>query len=97
MIDETLKRLEQRIRDSERTGPDAKEELLALVAELRSELGAMAETNEDDAAALARTAEAAADGPAEAVEESVLEFEAAHPRIVGLVRSFLQTLSDGGI
>ena len=31
------------------------------------------------------------------VEESMLEFETAYPRITGLVRSFLRTLADAGI
>lgn len=97
MIDETLRRLEQRIRASERTSPEAKRDLLALVDELRAELGALAATHGDDAAEIARHAEAAAEGPVGAVEDSVLEFEQAHPRIVGLLRSFLQTLSDAGI
>ena len=97
MIDETLRKLEERIRSSQRTGDDAKQDLLGIVGELRTELAEISETHGDDARSLAGHAAAAADGTPNTVEDSVLEFEAAHPRIVGLVRSFLRTLSDAGI
>ena len=97
MIDETLDRLEERIRASQRTSDDAKQDLLALVGKLRTELADIAESHEDAARSLADHAAAAAEGAESGVEESVLEFETAHPRIVGLVRSFLRTLSDAGI
>lgn len=97
MIDETLDRLEQRIRSSERTSDDAKQDLLALVRELRTELAGLAASHEDEARTLADHAAAAAEGVESGVEDSVLEFETSHPQIVGLVRSFLRTLSDAGI
>ena len=67
------------------------------MGELRSELAGIADSDEDAARSLADRAAAAAEGAESGVEESVLEFETAHPRIVGLVRSFLRTLSDAGI
>jgi len=92
MIDETLHKLEERIRSG--SEPDAsREELLALVAELRSELTAISETHGEDAVKLARHAQ----GGTETMEDSILEFETAHPRVVQLVRSVLRTLSDAGI
>jgi len=97
MIDDTLRKMEERIRSSTRTSDETRDELLALLAELRNELGHMAETHEDEARTLARHAAAAAEDAEGGVEESVLEFETAHPRITGLVRSFLRTLSDAGI
>ena len=97
MIDETLKRLEERIRTSKRTSAEAKQDLLGIVGELRTELAEISETHHDDARSLAGHAAAAADGPPSAFEESVRDLETSHPRIVGLVRSFLQTLSDAGI
>jgi len=97
MINETLRKLEERIRSSTRTNDESKQELLAIVDELRGELSGIAESHHDDARTLAGHAAAAAEGEESGVEESVLEFETAHPRIVGLVRSFLRTLSDAGI
>lgn len=97
MIDETLSRLEERIRTSSRTSDDAKTDLLALVSELRAELAGIAATHSADARTLLGHAEAAAEGDESGVEESIREFETAHPQIVGLVRSFLRTLADAGI
>ena len=97
MIDETLSRLEERIRSSQRTSDDAKRDLLALVDELRSELAGIAESHAEDAQALASQARAAAEDDETVVEETMRELETAHPQIVGLVRSFLRTLSDAGI
>ena len=97
MIDETLDRLEARIRASRRTGDDAKRELLELVAELRAELARVSETHSDDANTIVDQAAAAVENAQEGVEDSVLELEASHPRLVGLVQSFLRTLSDAGI
>lgn len=102
MIDDTLQKLEERIRASKRTGEETREELLSLVAELRGELTAAAETHGAQAASVARHAEAvaagAADtGTAEEIEDTLLAFESQHPRLVGLVQRFFRTLSDGGL
>jgi hypothetical protein len=97
MIDETLNRLEERIRSSARTSDAAKRDLLALVGELRTELAEIAETHAEDAHAIAGHAESAAEGPVAGVEESMRDFETAHPKVAGLVRSFLRTLADAGI
>ncbi len=98
MLDETLRKLEERIRAAD---ADEREELLGLVAELRSELGDVASTRPDDAVTLARHTHAAATGEdaerASGVEDALLEFETAHPAAVGLVRSFLRTLAAAGI
>jgi len=97
MIEETLRKLEERIRSSERTGA-GESELLALVAELRTEFSSVAASHGDDAAAIARHADdAAADGAIAGMEDSMLEFESAHPRVVALFRSLMRTLADAGI
>lgn len=96
MIDETLSKLQARIRAAEGTSDSNRQELLELVAELRSELAAISETHTDDAARLAEHTHAAAEG-AHGVEDAMMEFETAHPKIVGLVRSFLHTLAEAGI
>jgi hypothetical protein len=104
MIEETLKRLEERIRSSERTGDGTRTELLELVGDLRTEFASVAESHHDDAAAIAERAaiaehegKATAESPAAGVEGSMLEFESAHPRIVGLFHSLMRTLADAGI
>jgi len=103
MIEETLRKLEKRIQASERTGDGTRTELLALVDELRTEFASVAESHGDDAAAIARHAGGAVEkaapaaGAAAGVEDSLLEFESAHPRIVTLFRSLMRTLADAGI
>jgi hypothetical protein len=95
MIEDTLRKLEERIRASERTGDGTRTELLELVAELRTEFDAVARTSHADAAAIAEHAgQAAAGGP---VADSMLEFESAHPRVVGLFQALMRTLADAGI
>lgn len=98
MIEETLRKLEERIRASERTGDGTRRELLELVTELRTEFKTVAETSSEDAAAIAaRAGEATGDEGLSGVEGSMLEFESAHPRIVGLFHSLMRTLADAGI
>ena len=95
MIEDTLRKLEERIRSSERTGDGTRQELLELVAELRREFAAVAESHHEDAAAIAAHAGKATEGGA--VAESMREFESAHPRVVGLFQSLMRTLADAGI
>ena len=95
MIDDTLAKLEDRIHAVESRGDGSRKELLALVAELRAELGAISETHADDAAALAHHVREAGSGGR--VEDSIRSFESTHPKIVGLVRSLMNTLADAGI
>jgi len=95
MIEDTLRKLEERIRSSERTGDGTRDELLELVAELRTEFAAVAEASHEDAAAIAEHAGHAAQGGP--VADSMLEFESAHPRVVGLLQSLMRTLADAGI
>ena len=98
MIDETIRALEERIRSAERISDERREDMLALVKELRAEFGAISESHGDDAASLARRTHAAAtDDSGAGVGDSVLEFETEHPRLAGVVRSLLQTLADAGI
>ena len=101
MIEDTLRKLEERIRASESAGDGARGDLLALVAELRSEFAEVAESHGEDAAAIAAHTERIAGddkGPATgAVADSMLEFESAHPRITGLLQSLMRTLADAGI
>jgi len=110
MIEETLRKLEERIQSSKRTGDGTRTELLALVKDLRTEFAAVAETHGEEAAAIAQRAQEAtrdgtvrgsgeptADGRAADVEDALLEFESAHPRMVGIFRSLMRTLADAGI
>ncbi len=114
MIEETLRKLEERIQSSKRTGDGTRTELLALVKELRTEFASVAETHGEEAAAIAQRAQEAtrdgtvrvdgsgsgeptADGRAADVEDALLEFESAHPRMVGIFRSLMRTLADAGI
>ena len=98
MIEETLRRLEERIRASESAGDNTRADLLDLVAKLRAEFSEVAAAHHDEAAAIARQADLAAQaGPVADIEESMLEFDSAHPRLVALFRSLMRTLADAGI
>ena len=98
MIEDTLRRLEERIEASEKTGDGTRRELLALVAELRREFADVAASHGDEAAAIAAHADRTERSSAvSGVEESMLEFESAHPKVVGLFHSLMRTLADAGL
>ena len=93
MIEKTLRRLEERIRESAASPADA-EALMDLVRELRAELPEM----EPGLAEKARSAAAAAAGEAQDVlDDRFLDLERSHPRVAAALRSLMQTLSDAGI
>ena len=92
MIEETIAKIEARLRESE-LPPERRAELHQLLAELRSEARASrigpipaAHQEEDDArSAISR------------LEENLTAFESSHPKLIGLVNRISAVLSNMGI
>lgn len=103
MIDETISRIEGRIRSSE-LSVECRAELIELLSSLRGEIGALAEENPDKAKELAAYADEstqAAQGEGEKSvphsASSMEEFEAQHPELVERVNRLCVILSNMGI
>lgn len=110
MVDKTVLRIEERIRDNESLSADKKRELLSLVAELKGEVHGLAETHRDDARSIAGYAETSVhEATREEVDPellrhsldglslSVRRFEVSHPGLTGLINNIGQTLWKLGI
>lgn len=110
MIDETIKQIEARIQNSESLKPERRQELLELLATLRSEAGELAKTHNEQAQSIVgftqvTTYEAtrASQDPqlmtlsTQGLQKSVAEFETSHPRLSQIVNSISTLLSNSGI
>ncbi|MCU0608394.1 MAG: DUF4404 family protein [Chitinispirillaceae bacterium] len=110
MVQETISRIETRIRANEALSEEKKQELLALVGELKTEMAGLANKDSDSAQSVAGFAESLLH---EAIREekneellrhsldglklSVNSFEVSHPTLVGLINTIGQTLWKMGI
>lgn len=110
MIDETIQRIEARLRNAEHLPEQTRTDLLTLVATLRAEVAQLPSGKADAAEKIARytdrsMAEAVSTSPdAEQFQgtigdlaASVREFEGTHPRLVQIVNNIANTLSGLGI
>lgn len=110
MIEETIGQIERRIRAAESVGPERREELLQLVATLKSEVTALAQTHEDQARSIAGFAQVSAHEATRSeqnpqlvqlslngLRSSVAGFEKSHPRLVQIVNGVSNLLSSLGI
>lgn len=110
MIDETIDKIEERLRNAQSIPEERKDELLELLRTLRSEVGQIAPTHRDAARTITGhterlTQEATLDPRnddqlQESVDElsaSVTEFEKSHPQLVQVVNRICVTLSNLGI
>jgi hypothetical protein len=110
MINDTLAKIEGRLRAAETVPDQRRQELLDLVATLRAEIHELSKTNQDQAQSIAgftqiSTHEATRNEPnpdliklsLEGLSSSVAGFEKSHPRLVQLVNSLSTTLSNLGI
>lgn len=110
MIDDTVSKIEERIANMKSVDEARKQELLGLIATLRTEVLSLAETRADDAETIARYAELSAhevtragSNPKlqritlEGLETSVEGFEAEHPQLASIVGRICKSLSDIGI
>ena len=110
MIDETLGKIETRIRSSEAIGPERRDELLLLLAKLKTEVAELHKTHDQKAQSIARFADISAqeatrpEKDADSLNRSLSKlnasvegFETSHPRLVQIVNSISNSLSNLGI
>lgn len=96
MIEDTIARIEERLRAADSIPAEKRRELEQLILELRREAAALPphvrarRTNESDLVLDARTA-------VDRLGENLTEFEATHPQLVGLVNRISTFLSNMGI
>lgn len=97
MIDHTLDQIERKIREAPAATDETREELLSLLASLRTELAELGERDRARAADVVGRARGEAEGSEGDVERTVKEFEATHPRLMTALQVFFRTLSDAGV
>ncbi|HWF19938.1 MAG TPA: DUF4404 family protein [Verrucomicrobiae bacterium] len=110
MIEETLEKIEARLQHTDAISEEKRRELHDLIAKLRAEVAELSKTHAEQAESIAGFTERSAH---EATREqqnprllelslqglgsSVEEFERSHPKLVQIVNSISQTLSNLGI
>ena len=107
MIEDTLEKIEARLQSSEAISEDKRRELQQLLATLKTEVAELSKTHADQAESIAGFTERSAyeatreqQNPRllqlslEGLTSSVEEFERSHPRLVQIVNSSSQTLSN---
>jgi len=110
MINDTLAKIETRLRAAESVPDERRQELLALVDTLRNEIDELSKTDQEQAQSIAgftqvSTHEATRSAPdpnllkvsLEGLTGSVAGFEKSHPRLVQIVNNISTTLSNLGI
>ncbi|MFO1478141.1 MAG: DUF4404 family protein [Verrucomicrobiota bacterium] len=110
MIDDTIGKIEARIRSAESINAERKSELIALLGRLKSEVSDLSRTHGEHAESItgfteasAREATRAAQNPElldlslKGLKGSVEGFEQSHPRLVQVVNSISNLLSNVGI
>jgi len=95
MIEETIRQIETRLDASTNLAPETRQELLTLLAKLRTEAAQLPPSarSAPESAAKAESAEE----HAEQLRGAVEEFEESHPQIVQLVNHLANTLAGLGI
>lgn len=110
MLDETLAKIEARIRATDSLNAERRAELLELLGQLRREVGALPPSQAEQARSITgfaavSTHEAMRERrnpkllrhALEGLRASVTEFEESHPNLVRVVNSICNTLSGLGI
>ncbi len=110
MIENTIGKIEDRIRGAEAIRDDRRQELLQLLGTLKSEVAELSKTHEEQAQSIAGFAEVSAHEATRAEQNpellqlslkglgsSVRELEGSHPRLVQIVNAISSTLSNLGI
>ena len=110
MIDDTLKKIETQLNVSESIPAERRRELLQLLATLKSEVAGLSETHGDEAQSIAGFTQVSAheatretprpellDLSLQGLRSSVEGFEKTHPKLVQIVNSISNTLSNLGI
>jgi hypothetical protein len=110
MIHDTLRKIEDQLRESPTLKDENKAELIELLGTLRQEIGALSQTDPDQAQSVAGFAQVSAHEATrgtrnpktlqlaiDGLSSSVTGFEESHPRLVKIVNSICVTLSNWGI
>ena len=110
MIEDTVSKIEAKIRGSGSMSEDRKRELIQLLETLRSEVSTLSETHGEQAQSIAGFTEVSAHEATRSqqnpellnlslkgLSSSVEGFEKSHPRLVQIVNAISQTLSNLGI
>lgn len=110
MIEDTIGKIEDRIRGAETIKEEPRRELLQLLGTLKSEVAGLSKTHEEQAQSIAGFTELSAHEATRAEQNpellklslegmgsSVRGFEESHPRLVQIVNAISSTLSNLGI
>ena len=110
MIRDTITKIESKLQQSSSVNPDSRQELLDLLAELKTEIDTLAQSHPPQAQAIAghtelSTREAiSTDKNPETLDRSLKDlsasvegFESSHPQLVAVVNRIATTLSNLGI
>ncbi len=110
MIDDTLAKIEAKIRASETIRGERKDELIQLLGTLKTEVEKLSKTHEEQAQSIASFAGISAHEATrshqnphllqlslEGLSSSAKGFEESHPRLVQIVNAISNTLSNLGI
>ena len=110
MIEKTIGEIEAKIRGAETVSEKRKRELLQLLGTLKSEVGNLAKTHDEQARSIAGFAQVSAheamrtkqnpqslEHSVQGLRSSVDGFEKSHPKLVQIVNRISQTLADLGI
>ena len=110
MIEKTISEIEAKVRDAKSVGEDRKQELLELLARLKSEVSAIEKTHAEQADTIAGFARLSAheatrqeqnpqtlQHSVEGLRSSSAGFEQSHPQLVQTVNSISQLLANLGI
>jgi len=110
MIDETIRKIEEQVRQATGVERERKEELLGLVQELRREVQHLSRTHDEAARSIAGFAQVSAHEATrtqpdprllklslDGLKVSVEKFEQSHPRLVQVVNHISQMLANLGI
>jgi hypothetical protein len=110
MIDDTISKIEARIRAAESIKEDRRQELLQLLGTLKSEVARLPSTHDDQVRSIAGFTELSTHEATRAqqnpdllnlslkgLNSSVDGFEQSHPRLVQIVNAISHTLSNLGI
>jgi Mg2+ and Co2+ transporter CorA len=110
MIEDTVGKIEAKIRGSESISEERKRELLQLLGTLKSEVGELSKTHGEQAESIAGFTEMSAHEATrteqspqllelslKGLSSSVEGFEKSHPRLVQIVNNISQMLSNLGI
>ena len=110
MIETTIGEIEAKIHSSTSISDDRKRELLQLLGTLKSEVGTLAKTHDEQASSIANFAQVSAheatrekqnqeslEHSLKGLRSSVDGFEQSHPKLVQVVNGISKTLSDLGI